>query len=74
MFDFCIANPGVFGSLTQNCLQLDKDKSIVSTFSVFLVDNYAVSTTQKGSYLECFKILKSSLMQVSWKQNLAPHI
>ena len=54
MFDFCIENNEGFGSLTQNCLQLDKDKSIVSTFSVFLVNKYAVITAQKSSCVECF--------------------
>ena len=54
MFGFCVENHEDFGSLTQNCLRLDKDKSTVSTFSVFLVDNYAVITTQKSSYVHCF--------------------
>ena len=55
MFDFCIENHEVLGSLTQNCLQLDRDKKIVSTFSVFLVKKYAFITTQKSSCVECFK-------------------
>ena len=54
MFDFCIEeNHEVFGSFTQNFLHLDKDKSTVSTFSVFLVDNYAVITTQTSSFVHC---------------------
>ena len=40
--------------MTQDCLQLDKDESIVSTFSVFLINKYAGITTQKNSYMECF--------------------
>ena len=45
-------NHEVFESLTQNCQQLDKDKSTVSTFLVILINNYAVITTQKSSYVE----------------------
>ena len=48
MFDFCVENREVFWSLAQNCLQLDKDESIVSTFLVFSVDKYAVITIQKS--------------------------
>ena len=54
MFEFCDENHEVFGSLTQNCLQLDKDKNTVSTFSVILIKNYAVITTQNSSYVEGF--------------------
>ena len=54
MSEFCIENHEVFGSLTQNFLQLDKDKSTVSTFSVILVKKYVVITTQKSSYEESF--------------------
>ena len=54
MFAFCIENHKVFGSLTQNCLQLDKDKSTVFAFSVILVNKYAVITTQKSSNVESF--------------------
>ena len=54
MFDFCIGNHEDFGSLTQNCLQLDKDKSTVSIFSVFLAEKYAAITTQKRSYVGSF--------------------
>ena len=53
-FDVSIENYEVFGSLTQNCLELEKVKSIVSTFSVILVDKYAVATTQTSSYVKCF--------------------
>ena len=49
MFELCIANQGVFGSLTQNCLQLDKDKSALSTCSVILI-----ITIQKSSYVKSF--------------------
>ena len=47
MFIFYIENHEPFGSLTKNCPQLDKNKSIVSTFSVFVVHKSAVSTIQK---------------------------
>ena len=36
-----------FGSLTKNCPKLDKNKSIVFRFSVFVVYKSAVSTVQK---------------------------
>ena len=48
-FEFCMENIEVFGSLTKNCLQLDKDKSTVSTFSVISINKYAVITTEKSS-------------------------
>ena len=54
MCGFCIETHKVFGSLTQNCVQLDKDEYIVSTFLAFLVDKNAVKTTRKSSYVECF--------------------
>ena len=54
MFEFGIENHKIFGSLTQNGLQLDKEKSTVSTFSVILVNKFAVITTQKSSYKESF--------------------
>ena len=54
MFEFCMENYEVLGSLTQNCLQLDKDKSTLSTFSFILINKYAVITTQKSSYVESF--------------------
>ena len=55
MFEFCIENHEVFGSLTQNLLQLDKNKNTVSTFSVILINKYAVITTQKSTYEESFR-------------------
>ena len=42
------------GSLAQNCLQLDKDKNTVSTFSVIFINKYVVITIQKSSYVESF--------------------
>ena len=47
MFTFFIENHEPFGSLTKNCPELDKIKSIVSRFLVFVVYNSAVSTAQK---------------------------
>ena len=52
MFEFCIENHEAFRSLTQNRPQLDKDKSTVSKFSVILIYNNAVNTTQKNGYVE----------------------
>ena len=63
---FCIESHKVLGSLTQNCLQLDKDKGIVSTFSVVLVDKYAVITTQKSSYVECFNFSQQRFISISY--------
>ena len=57
MFDFCIENHGHdFGSLTQNCLQLDK--SAVSTFLIFLLYKYGVIFTQNNNYVECFNFIQ----------------
>ena len=61
-FELCIENHEVFGSLTQNYLQLDKDKSTVFTFSVILVNKYAVITTQKSSYVESFSFGQQRLV------------
>ena len=47
MFTFHIENHEPFGSLTKNCPTLDKNKSIVPRFSVFVVYRSAVSTVQK---------------------------
>ena len=41
-------------SLAKNCPKLDKNKSVVSRFSVFVVYKSAVSTVQKSSYVGCF--------------------
>ena len=49
MFNFYIENHEPFGSLTKNCLQLDKNKTIVSTFSVSVVYKSVVSTIQKNN-------------------------
>ena len=54
MFDFYIENHEPFGSLTKNGPKLDKNKSIVSRFSVFVVYKSAVGTVQKTNYVGCF--------------------
>ena len=55
MFDFCIENYKFnLVNFWVTDTELPKDKSIVSTFSVFLVNKYAVITNQKNSYVECF--------------------
>ena len=51
---FYIENHEPFGSLTKNCSKLDKNKSIVSRFSVFVVYNLAASTVQEKNYVGCF--------------------
>ena len=40
----------------KDCPKLDKNKSIVSRFSVFVVYNSAVSTVQKSNYVGCFSL------------------
>ena len=54
MFTFYIENHEPFGALTKNGLKLDKNKSIVSRFPVFVVYKSAVSTAQKNNYVGCF--------------------
>ena len=54
MFDFCIKNQEVFESLTQNCLQLEKDKKYRVHIFGYLINIYAVITTQNSSYVESF--------------------
>ena len=49
-----IENYEPFGPLAKNSLNLDKNKSIVSRFSVFVVYKPTVSTLQKSSYVGCF--------------------
>ena len=56
MFTFYIENYEPFGILTKNCLYLDKNKSTVSTFSVCVVYESAVSTIQKSNYVGCFNL------------------
>ena len=51
-----IENHEPFGLLTKNCPKLDKNKSIVSRYSVSVVFKSAVSTVQKGNYVRCFNI------------------
>ena len=53
---FCIENHEVFGSLTQKCLQLDKDKSTVSTFEVILINKNAVYYHSKEQLCEKFQL------------------
>ena len=54
MFTFYIENDEPFGPLTKNCPKLDKNKSIVSRFLVFVVYKSAVSNVQKSIYVGCF--------------------
>ena len=54
MFTFYIENHEPFGPLTKDCPKLEKNKSIVSRFSVFVVNKSAVSTVQKSNYVGCF--------------------
>ena len=48
-----------FEALTKNDPKLDKNKSIVSKFSVFVVHKSAVSTAQKSNYVGCFNFRQS---------------
>ena len=54
MFTFYFENHEPSGSLTKNCPKLDRNKSIVSRLSVFVVYKSAVSTVQKSNYVGCF--------------------
>ena len=54
MFTFYIENHEPYGSLTKNCPKLDKNKSIVSRFSVFVVYKSAISTVQESNCVGCF--------------------
>ena len=56
MFNFYIKNHESIGSVTKNCLYLDKNKSIMSTFSVFVVYRSAVSTIQTRNYVRYFNL------------------
>ena len=49
MFTFYIENNEPFRSLRKNCLNLDKNNSTVSTFSIFVVYRSAPSTIQKSN-------------------------
>ena len=55
MSEFCIENHEVFGSLTQNCLQLDKDKSTVYTSSVVFDQQICSYYHSKEQLSEKFK-------------------
>ena len=59
MFTFYIENHEPFGALTKNCPKLNKNKNIVSEFSVFVVYKSAVSTIQKAA-MQDVSILKVS--------------
>ena len=54
MFTFYIENHEPFGALTKNFPKLDKNKSILSSFSVFVDYKSAVSTVQKSNNGGCF--------------------
>ena len=54
MFTFCIENRKPFVTLTKNCPELDKSKSIVFRFSVYVIYKSAVSTVQKSNYVGYF--------------------
>ena len=54
MFIFYIENHEPFGPLTKNCPKLDKNKTVVSRFSVFVVYKSVVSTVRKSNYVGCF--------------------
>ena len=62
MFTFYIENHEPFGGpLTKNCPTLEKNKSIVSSFLVFVVYKSAVSTGQKSSYVGRFNFVSECL-------------
>ena len=53
MFTFYIENHEPFGPVTKNFPKLDKNKSIGSRFSVFIL---AVSTAQESNSVGCFNL------------------
>ena len=53
MLTFYIENHKPFGALTKNFPKLNKNKSIVSRFYVFVFYK-TVSTVQKSNYVGCF--------------------
>ena len=53
MFTFYIENYEPFGALTKSFPKLNKNKSIVSKCSVFVVYKLAISSVQKSSYVRC---------------------
>ena len=62
MFTFYIENHELFGSPTKNCPNLDKNKSIVSRFSVFVVYKSAVNAVQESNYVGCFNFRQRMLV------------
>ena len=54
MFTFYIENYEPSGALTKNCPKLNKNKGIVSGFSVLVVYQSSVSIVQKSNYVGCF--------------------
>ena len=67
MFTFYVENHEHFGSLTKNCPKLDKNKSTVSRFSVFVVYRSAVSTVQKSNYVGLLKFLETRTLLIQQK-------
>ena len=72
MFTFYIKNHEPFGSLTKNGPKLDKNKGIVSRFSVFVVYKSAVSTVEKSNY--GFNFQKSNYVLIFVSECLYLHI
>ena len=73
MFTFYIENHEPFGPLTKNCPMLDKNKSIVSSFVVFVVFKSAVITVQKSNFVFAHlfpdvSIKSTKLHFQSWKK------
>ena len=64
MFAFYIESHEPFESLTKNCPKLDKNKSIVSRFSVFVVYKSEVSNVQKHNYVGCFNFRQRTFVIV----------
>ena len=68
MFTFYIENHEPYGSLRKNCPKLDKNKSKLSAFSVFVVYKLAV---QKSNYVGCFSLVSECLHVFAY---IFPHI
>ena len=59
---FLYRKSGTIGPLTKNCPKLDKNKSTVFRFSLFVVYKWAVTAIQKSSYVGCFNFRQRMLV------------
>ena len=65
MFTFYLENHEPFGPLTKNCPKLDKNKIIVSKFSVFVVYKMGVTTVQNKTNDPILNLTPENIIQHS---------